>query len=433
MIAEIKKQFGFTLMEAVLYMAIVAILLTAVVTFHLTLGSTSYKLTNNILTSRSRRTAISGIDYLIKNSDGFWRDVSGNCSDFDATPPVLALYFSSSSDEYLPGDCVKSGGGVKISVVDQRIKMTCYPDVPNGYYQACDASVFAAGNSYFLTAEDVVVLNNSLSFATSTATTTSNKYTAVTTHLSVGVPDFSQLNLAATSTATSTVIMRNEQGDGLIAWWKFDDAAGSAAEDYLGNYDLTCTGEPTPSAGLINDSSGSFYFVSSESDTCDAGNPDGLNFAGPFSLSAWIKMDYPAGGSAYDLIEKGTWTPQQGFLWTVYYNPPGTIGRYWLRIFDGYTYSNVCDTGSGVLADDTVYNITQVYDPDNDYGKVYIYQKGAGGINTTTDTDVPTMVNDFDKDFIISGLFDGYIDEMRIYNRVLTDEEVWALQSQGEN
>ena len=194
---------GFSLVEAIVYLAIVGILLTATVSLHLTLGGTADKMSSNILASRNRRVAMGGIDYLIKNADGLLKDVEGDCSSFGASPPILALYFD--DDAYLPGTCVENGGGVEISVSSKKVSMTCYPNMTgNGYYQNCDESVYPAGNVYYLSSSDVAVLNSSLSFTTSTATSTANNFTTLTTNLSVGTHSSNQIRLTATSTATSS-------------------------------------------------------------------------------------------------------------------------------------------------------------------------------------------------------------------------------------
>ena len=64
---SIKNKSGFTLVETILYLAIVAVLLTAVIDFHLTLGGTASKLGQNVDVSRNRRMALNSIDYLVRN------------------------------------------------------------------------------------------------------------------------------------------------------------------------------------------------------------------------------------------------------------------------------------------------------------------------------------------------------------------------------
>ena len=62
-----KNKKGFTLVEAIVYLAIVGILLTAVVSFNLTLGNTAVKVGAGVETSRNRRIALNAIDYLVND------------------------------------------------------------------------------------------------------------------------------------------------------------------------------------------------------------------------------------------------------------------------------------------------------------------------------------------------------------------------------
>ena len=122
---RLKNKAGFSFIETILYLAIVTILLTAVVDFHLTMSGTSNKVAANIEVSQNRRATLNIIDYLARNADGLLRDVDGNCF----TTTTLALYFN--DDTYLPGTCVQNGGGVQINTNSNRVKMTCYPNIIN--------------------------------------------------------------------------------------------------------------------------------------------------------------------------------------------------------------------------------------------------------------------------------------------------------------
>lgn len=419
-----KNQKGFTLVETILYLAIVAVLLIAVIDFHLTLGGTASKLGQNINVSRNRRIALSTIDYLIRNSDGLLKDISKDCSDFDASPPVLALYFE--DDDHLPGTCVEDGGGVRITINNNRVAMTCYPNIPhNGYFQACDTPIYAAGTTTYLTSPNVKVLNANLTFATSTATSSLNAFTSVTTHMKVKSFTSDQLNLSATSTATSTVVVRNEQLSGLISFWNMEDATGT---DAVGDNDLTCTNHaPAVVGGLITSSTYAFDFEFDNSEYCYASNDDSLNFNNAFSMTAWLKEETSSSNDRA-IINKGSWGPQKGYEFTL------DDGYPQLRIFDSSSYTDYNSTYD--LVNDTVYHIAVTYDLDNDEVIFYVYQKGVGGLATTTLNSVRTLVNYNAVNYFYLGdryNFDGILDDVRIYNRVLTSQEIWALQSQGES
>lgn len=416
---------GFTLLETIIYLAIVGIVISAVVDFAITMGNTTAKSSANIDASRNRRFALTTINYLIKNADGLLKDTNGDCSNLNATPPVLALYFD--NDNYLPGNCVERGGGAKITIVDNRLKLTCYPNIiNNGQYNACAAT---ASSTYFLTGPEVIITNTNLSFATNTASTTANSYNTVTMHLKVTIASADQVSLRASSEATSTVDLRNEQPNGLISWYKFNDGSTSSAIDSISGYNLTCTGTggPTSVTGLVNGSTNAFYFNPSETDLCYVNNPEKLNFGSSFTISAWVETAAP------DISEHAIVLKQNGVKgYSLFINEDA--GDVIFKICNNTTCTDLLLASS--IVDDTpnIYNITVAYDQPADSAKMLIYKKGVGGVNTTTASSLPFLVNDSTANYPrIGNNFAGTIDELRFYNRALSNSEIWALQSQGAN
>lgn len=418
---------GFSFIEVVVYLAIVAILLTAVVNFNLTLGGTASKVSSNVDTSRNRRLALTGIEYLIKNADGVLKDTSGECSDFSSSPQVLALYFN--DDSHLPGTCVEGGGGVRISLDNRQLKITCYPNIPyNGWYGSCDTDTFTAGNAYYLTGPETVVYNSGLSFSTSTATSTSNGFEDITTILTVTTLSQGQISLAATSTATSTVAVRNEQLSGLVSWWKFDDSVVTGAIDSADGNNLTCPLYPAATTTLVSGGVSAYDFNKAEVDLCYVNNPDNLKADKAFTITTWLKMDY-TDNAEYVIIDYYDPTPLKGYGLYV----ENTTGDIVFKICDTSACTEVINASS-VLSHNTIYHVAAVYDLDNDIAKLYVYQKGVGGVSTSTASSIPTLVNlDLTNNPSVGYLFDGVLDELRFYNRALSDEEIWALQSQGAN
>jgi len=420
---------GFTFIETIVYLAIVAILLVAVISFHLIMANTSAKLSRYIDTSYNRRVALSSIDYLLRNSSGLLRDVDGDCSHFDSNPPVLALYFT--DDNYLPGTCVGSGGGVKITLDNYRLKMTCYPNITNnGEHQTCNAS---STYSYFLTSPAVRILNGSLSFSTSTATSTASGFMTVTTKLAVGVNSSNQANLAATSTATSTAVLRNQSPLGLVSLWKFDDQTVTAAIDSVDSNTLNCAYiQPTAVSGLVDGSTGAYYFNLVESDFCFLNDPSNLNPSNAFTVATWIKA--VSCGCSTDSIIMSKYSVDNKKGYRLYVDRNSSIQPYDL-VFE-VCDSNACTEltrAADIINDDTVYHVSAIYDLDNDIAKMYVYQKGVNGVSTTTANSLPTLVNNGGAFMPMVGASLGAtLDELRFYNRALSDEEIWALQTQGE-
>ena len=413
-----KSNAGFSLVEVILYLAIVGILLVAVINFSLILGGTTSKLTANLNVSQGRRLSLSMIDYLSRNSDGLLKDVDAHCM----TSTTLALYFS--DDTYLPGTCVENGGGIKITTDSGRIKMTCYPNITNnGQYEACSAT---AGNIYYLSSPEINVASSGLIFSTSTASSTFSSFMNVTTVLSMTNLANSQIELAATSTAT----LRNQTSDGLLAWWKMDDATPSSNMiDSISGYDGDCsTAAPDAVAGLVNGSDGAFHFEQDGSDRCDVGNEDGLNINGSFTITAWVE---PESATGADIItHKHNWSNKTGYTTWL------QASKFYCRVCDDVGCTGPNDTY--VMTMGKTYHTACTFDRDNGVIKMYVYEEGVGGVGTTTyDTIRENLVN-YNTDMMIGmsadvpgNYFDGTIDELRIYNRKLSDEEIWALQSQG--
>ncbi|MDP2812600.1 MAG: LamG-like jellyroll fold domain-containing protein [bacterium] len=426
-----RKKNGFSLVETIVYLAIVAILLTAMVNFNLSLGNNFSKLSAQIDTSSDRRLAMGLIGYLVENSDGLLKDTQGDCSDFDASPPVLALYFD--SDDYLPGTCVEDGGGLRVSLSNRRVEITCYPNMKgNGHHQNCNTTTFPAGNVYYLTSPNTVVFDSSLSFATSTATSTINNFTSVTSHLSVSTLSQGQISLSATSTATSTVVMKNEQPSSLVSWWRFEENSGTTPTDYEGSNNLTCTPALTPPvyiAGIVNGSSYGLDFEAINSNLCtptSPTNPDNLNFSNQFSISAWIKPESLP--TEADIVEKETSASNLGYKFWI-----NNSGDVYCRVYDS-SASQSTNVSATVVAG-SIYHLACVYDYPNNRFQVYVFKKGVGGLATSTSpATVINLVNDAGNFNVSLGtaVFDGIIDELRIYNRALTNQEIWALQSQGD-
>lgn len=422
-----KSATGFTLIEAIIYLAIVGIVISAVVDFAITMGNTTAKMSANIDASRNRRFALSTINYLVRNADGLLKDVNGDCSNFNVNPPILALYFD--NDNYLPGVCVERGGGVKITVVNNRLKMTCYPNITNnGQYNACSAS---AGTTYFLTGPEALVTNSNIDFTTSTASTTANSYNTVTTHLKVTLPSADQISLRASSEATSTANMRNEQPNGLISWYKFDDETTTAVVDSAGTNTLTCDGDPAIArvAALVTGSSHAYDFETANSNSCyTSSDPSNLNFNNAFTLTAWIRPESLVANGR--IVDKGDGASNyKGYeMWV------DTDGKLYCRIYNGTTDQTISSNASDVDVG-SIYHVACVYDQIAGIFQVHVYQKAVGGISTSTSPSPVNYLVNYSQAFQVSknSYFDGVIDELRVYNRALSNSEIWALQSQGAN
>ncbi len=202
--------------------------------------------------------------------------------------------------------------------------------------------------------------------------------------------------------------------------WKFDESAGTTAADSSGNgYDGTIFGNPawSPSGGVVD---GALVF---DGTTDVVRVPTGPMPTGDFTISAWIKPD--------DLAYRYLWGIRGGSgIWDGIWNNPwdGEI-----RINGTY----VLNPHAGFLAD----SIWQHFVMTRSGSVVTVYRNSVVQATAT----YGTAFNDNSCDLAIganlsctgdttgSAVWDGSIDEFRVYGRGLNARDVWELYQLGDS
>ncbi|MEM0465669.1 MAG: LamG-like jellyroll fold domain-containing protein [Candidatus Pacearchaeota archaeon] len=213
---------------------------------------------------------------------------------------------------------------------------------------------------------------------------------------------------------------------GLVAHWTFDNnlIENVASQDKLGNYNATCIGEFCPvfksDQGLNN--SGTFEY-------------DGVNdffLLSPlifnnqsYSISIWIKPKSP---------------PINNFG-TILYADAGATNKLTLLLSEDTSFlkitannnygldKSILDTGENSIAVNLWNHIVFNYEYKNKSQNARIY---LNGIEKAYDLDflenpAPTRATIGDKIEALAYQFKGQIDEFRIYNRTLTQDEITTL------
>jgi len=200
--------------------------------------------------------------------------------------------------------------------------------------------------------------------------------------------------------------------DGLIAYWTMDNINGATLEDELNTYDATIVGaiQTTGSLGHIGealnfDGTDDYFYV----------NNAGLNLS-VFSISMWIKSDDTA------------YTNERCLFSTT--NATNVNGTLSLQVDDS---SNAlqCLLHAGAVINGTT-QITNtnwhhvVFTRAND-GSVVIWLDNTNEVTGTLSAPSAYVQFQIGKGHTAYGSWDGLIDHVRVYNRVVTLEEVNSL------
>lgn len=207
--------------------------------------------------------------------------------------------------------------------------------------------------------------------------------------------------------------------DDLIAWFRFNENTGTSTYDWKNGYEGTISGASW-ATGYI----GKALEFDGSDDYVDI--PDNLPITPTlFSIEFWFKPNGENGDSSYTtqaLVDlRG-----QYHIWVAWVEPSDGTNPNSVRfeISDGSNYPNLYSNTECVPGQ--WYHVVAVYDGS----EMRLYINGRLDIKTSTTITPQTM--DYDsligKDYRLDLdrlWFYGIIDEVRIYNCVLSPEEVW--------
>lgn len=211
-----------------------------------------------------------------------------------------------------------------------------------------------------------------------------------------------------------------------ISHWKFDEGEGDTAYDSAANNHGTIYGA-TWTTGQIN---GALSFDGAN-DYVDVGDKDILDFgaSSSFSIAAWVNsnIDTPVDTIIVDKrrVDDGGYH-HEGYSFKIY------VDTLYFGIED--TSENSTSTaGDTPIRDNRWHHVAAVRDTAQD--KLYLYLDGVLDATPAVDTTTGTLATS--RSFKIGhsqyypNFFDGLIDDVRIYGRALSDEEIWQLYYEG--
>ena len=239
--------------------------------------------------------------------------------------------------------------------------------------------------------------------------------------------------IAGVNTATTDSGIGNTN---LIGWWKFDEGSGNTAHDSSGETDGALTNGPVWQAN----------------ENCKAGSClkfDGVNdsvYLGPgfyiknMTISAWVRflsfpIHTPNDGKVIAIVHRTEeWRHYHNLYFELSPDNEFILGFYSMS---DPGYQPQITNYQAVL--NTWYHVVGTYDADDLSGEknnIYINGEKVSLRSIIVPGNIPNSEPDSDEGFSLSiganyaesaRYLDGYIDDVRIYNRALNPEEVKAL------
>jgi hypothetical protein len=213
---------------------------------------------------------------------------------------------------------------------------------------------------------------------------------------------------------------------GLVGHWTLDESVpGTTVADSSGfDHPGTPSASPPAPTSLVPPvrftDRGSLSFNGVDQ-WVQLGNPDLLNFGGPLTLAAWVRLD--DGAANHNIVSHGyRLAPDQEVALRAY------AGKYQFLWWDGIDHGAALPIPASDIG--TWVHLCGVFD-----GSTYFLYRNGALVATTADANAPMR---FDATWAIGGrppvdadppyrLMQGAIDDVRIYGRALAPGEVDAL------
>jgi hypothetical protein len=210
----------------------------------------------------------------------------------------------------------------------------------------------------------------------------------------------------------------------LVGYWKFDEGSGTIAHDSSGNgNDGTFNGDPQWVTGYFG---GALEFDGS-GDWLDCGSDPSLSISGAVTMTAWIKvntlgLDQKVGGNQDNA--------NGGYKMTFYSN---NKVEFEVRNSSNAGTLNRDVAGGTILQTGEWYHVAGVYSQADGYIRTYV--NGVLDRELATTTVLGASPGPFRigcEPFTTSSYnFNGVMDDLRVYNTALTEDEIKSAMYEG--
>ena len=233
----------------------------------------------------------------------------------------------------------------------------------------------------------------------------------------------------------------------LVAWYPFDETSGTVSANLATANTGVQIGSPIAITGKVGNAlrfNGLSYVESPSSIVTNIGPANGPQFCsgnystcqGDFSIDTWIRVDPSVGSSFVVILDKrgGSAPAING------YHLGAFAGSLLLQLADGVGagYSNyVSPSLSPALTDGNWHLIAVTVQRSSTSGIRWYHNGVAFGTNDPTGrmgslkNNSPLRIGTRTADSPLSGFFLGDLDELELFNRVLTPQEVFNIFQAG--
>lgn len=213
---------------------------------------------------------------------------------------------------------------------------------------------------------------------------------------------------------SSITLAQSTLGSGLVAYFPFK---GNTIDVTGNGYDGIING----SAALVPDRFGSIdkaFTFPEQSSNIALANSTNLNLENGFTINAWIK--YKAGIQRV-IVDKHVCGIPNGFILMIDWD--GQISIYLSN--GSWTIVKTSDT----FIDDQWYMVTATFDSSAGIAKVYVdgIIGASGNVTYNLFNSYPITIGELYQNNCQPGNMSGAVDEVKIYNRILTSNEILDL------
>jgi hypothetical protein len=210
----------------------------------------------------------------------------------------------------------------------------------------------------------------------------------------------------------------------LLAYYKLDETSGTTAEDSHGDNDGTANNArvfTAESGGILGTNGADF---TQGNDTINVGSSFNFAYNSDFTISFWMK---PTSHSTYQFILSNIPASNTG-LFVYGFDLFNSVPRF-LTTLGGS--ANFVATGDNSITSTSYHHVVGVY--SNKAMSIYVdgTLDGTGTYDRTSGT-TPSSNLIFGQRGTLASYYDGLLDEVGIWSRALTAEEVSELYNDGD-